>query len=54
MKTFELFVRITQKVEMQAETIEQAEQALRYQLEANPRDVPGIWEIIIPKEIDVK
>ena len=50
MRSFELFVEILHKVEVQADTIEQAEQILRKQLEDNPKSIPGTWKIIIPKE----
>ena len=53
MRTFELFIETLQKVEVQAETIEQAEQILRQQLESKPKEIPGVWKIIIPKEVNI-
>ena len=53
MRTFELFVETLQKVEVQAETLEQAEQAIKQQLESNPKNVPGVWKIITPKEVNI-
>ena len=53
MRTFELFVETLQKVEVQAETIEQAEQVVKQQLESNPRNLPGIWKIIKPQEVNL-
>ncbi len=52
MRTFELFVETLQKVEVQAETVEQAEQIVQRQLESNPKNVPGIWKIIRPQEVN--
>lgn len=53
MQTFELFIDMRQKVEVQANTIEQAEQIIRQQLEAQPR-LPYIWEITRPIEGDIE
>ena len=53
MKTFELFVETLKKVEVQAETIEQAQEILRNQLESQPRDYPRIWQIIVPQEVHI-
>lgn len=52
MRTFELFVNILQKVEIQAESIEQAKQMLEQQLNTQYRQLNGIWDIIIPIEKD--
>ena len=51
MQTFELILDVRQTVKVQAENIEQAEKMLRQQLEANPKAVKGVWDIIVPKEV---
>ena len=53
MRTFELFVEMLQKVEVQANTVEQAEQIIRQQLESNPKNIPGVWKIIVPEEVNL-
>lgn len=50
MRTFELFIDILQKVEVQAENIEQAKQILEQQLDAQARQMNGVWNIVVPVE----
>lgn len=52
MKAFELFVDIRQKVEVRAETIEQAKQIVEQQLNAQSRQINGVWNIVVPIEKD--
>ena len=54
MRTFTLFLETLQKVDIQAESIEQAKELLERKIKSNPKSTLGFWEILIPQEAEVR